>query len=147
METGEGCAKENTISTDGSAVLCNTSLHSQLHFHSLNPHNMTLPIQSEYITAFLCGLLVFNILLLIATFATIPAILDSPLLGPLYALCLQLVVAIFAVRLFYQATNQMFELRNKKTIVLILVYGVFPLPIMVIKVTGGLLSMVCGCRC
>lgn len=108
---------------------------------------MTLPVQSDYITTFLCGLLAFNILLLIATLTTIPAILDSPLLGPLYALCLQIVVAVFAVRLFYQVTNQTFRLRNKKTIVLVLVYGVFPLPIMVVKVAGGLLPMMCGRRC
>lgn len=127
-------------------IFLNTYLHSQLQFHNLNPHNMALPVQSEYITAFLCGLLAFNILL-IATLTTIPAILDSPLLGPLYALCLQLVVAVFAIRLFYQATNQTFRLRNKKTIVLVLVYGVFPLPIMVVKVAGGLLPMMCGCRC
>lgn len=108
---------------------------------------MTLPVQSEYITAFLCGLLTFNISLLIVTLTTIPAILDNPFLGPLYALCLQLVVASFAVRLFYQATNQTFRLKDKKTIVLVLVYGVFPLPIMVVKVAGGLLPVMCGRRC
>lgn len=37
----------------------------------------------------------------------------------------------------------MFQFRNTKNIAGI---GVFPLPIMVIKVAGGLLPMMCECR-
>lgn len=66
---------------------------------------MAQPVQPECTTAFLCGLLAFNITFLIATLTTVPLILDNFYTGLLYTLCLHLVVASFAARLFYKVSN------------------------------------------
>ena len=90
-----------------------------------------------------------NIHVLIAKSTSIPKALDNPFLAPLYLLSLQLLVAFFffffffAAWLFYRVTNQTFQFQRTKTILLMLVYGVFPLPIMVVWICNRLTQMMC----
>ena len=84
-----------------------------------------------------------NIHVLIAKSTSIPKALDNPFLTPLYLLSLQLLVAYFAAWLFYRVTNQTFQFQRTKTILLMLVYGVFPLPIMVVWICNRLTQMMC----
>ena len=89
-----------------------------------------------------------NIHVLIAKSTSIPKALDNPFLTPLYLLSLQLLVAFFfffffAAWLFYRVTNQTFQFQRTKTILLMLVYGVFPLPIMVVWICNRLTQMMC----
>lgn len=100
-------------------------------------------LQIEIIAALLNGLLALNIHVLIANLTSIPRVLDNFFLAPLYLLLLQLLVAIFAVWLFYHVTNQKFQFQRTKTILLMLAYGVFPLPIMVVWVCNRLTQMMC----
>ena len=100
-------------------------------------------LQIGFIVALLNGLLALNIHVLIANFTSIPKVLDNPFLAPLYLLSLQLLVAVFAVWLFCQVTNQTFQFQRTKTILLMLAYGVFPLPIMVVWVCNRLTQMMC----
>ena len=100
-------------------------------------------LQIELIAVLLNGLLALNINVLIANIISIPRVLDNFFLGPLYVLSLQLLVAVFAVWLFYQVTNQTFQFKRTKTILLVLAYGVFPLPIMVVWVRNNLTQTMC----
>ena len=104
-------------------------------------YNMGLQI--ELIVALLNGLLALNIHVLIAKSTSIPKALDNPFLAPLYLLSLQLLVAYFAAWLFYRVTDQTFQFQRTKTILLMLVYGVFPLPIMVVWVCNRLTQTMC----
>ena len=100
-------------------------------------------LQIELIVALLNGLLALNIHVLIAKSTSIPKALDNPFLAPLYLLSLQLLVALFAAWLFYQVTNETFQFQRTKTILLMLVYGVFPLPVMVVWICYRLTQMMC----
>ena len=125
---------ELLFSQRGSAPALNNSDIQRLY-------NMGLQI--ELIVALLNGLLALNIYVFIANFTSIPKALDNPFLAPLYLLSLQLLVALFAAWLFYQVTNETFQFQRTKTILLMLVYGVFPLPIMVVWVCNRLTQRMC----
>lgn len=92
------------------------------------------------------SLLALNIDLLMATLTSIPPALSGPILSPLYVLSLQLLVACLVVMLLCRTTGQVFDLRdNSPVAVLVLAYGVFPLPALVRVVVDGVLPRMCRC--
>ncbi|PLN75814.1 hypothetical protein BDW42DRAFT_180034 [Aspergillus taichungensis] len=91
-------------------------------------------------------LLALNIDLLMATLTSIPPALSGPILSPLYVLSLQLLVACLVVMLLCRTTGQVFDLRvNSSIAVLVLAYGVFPLPALVRVLVDGVLPRMCRC--
>ncbi|KAE8154459.1 hypothetical protein BDV25DRAFT_135894 [Aspergillus avenaceus] len=101
-------------------------------------------LNQETLPALLCAIPVFNIYILIATLTTIPDPINYPLsIGALYILAQQLIVSLLGIRVFYAITKQPFRLKCRKTRVLLFLYGVFPLPILVVWFMGNIFPKMC----
>jgi hypothetical protein len=96
---------------------------------------------SEVIIALLCALLTLNIYTLSPLFISIPPFLDQS--AALYLLCLQGLLSLGVIRLFYIATRQPFQLNCPKTLVLLLLYAVFPTPRTAVWVLNTLVPGLC----
>ncbi|KAB8069036.1 hypothetical protein BDV29DRAFT_59931 [Aspergillus leporis] len=82
--------------------------------------------QAEGIAALLGGLLALNIHVLISALTLIPTAFDSLLLGHIYVLSLQLLVALFIVRLLCIMLSQPLQFQSANIRLLVLIYGVIP---------------------
>lgn len=106
-------------------------------------------LQADCITTLLGGLLAFNLHVLIVILTAIPKVVEDALLGPVYVLSLQLLVAALVVQLFHRVAgpSRPFRFRCTKSLSLIIVYGVFPLPILVSGFFEKLLPIMCRSHC
>jgi membrane-bound metal-dependent hydrolase YbcI (DUF457 family) len=103
---------------------------------------MTPQSTSNSLVAALCGLLTLNIYTLLPLFISIPPFLDLRL-ATLYVLALQGLISLVVVRLFYIATRRPFRLRCRRTLVLMLLYAVFPVPRLAIWVLDSVVPGIC----
>ncbi|KAF4241827.1 hypothetical protein CNMCM8980_002351 [Aspergillus fumigatiaffinis] len=103
---------------------------------------MTSQSTSNSLIAALCGLLTLNIYTLLPLFISIPPSLDLRL-ATLYVLALQGLISLAVVRLFYIATRRAFRLRCRRTLVLMLLYAVFPVPRLAIWVLDSVVPGIC----
>ncbi|GIC87645.1 uncharacterized protein Aud_004032 [Aspergillus udagawae] len=98
---------------------------------------------SESLIAVLCGLLTLNIYALLPLLISIPPLFDFLVSAPLYVLSLQGLISLAAIRLFYIATRRPFRLDCRKTLVLLLLYAVFPVPRLAIWVLDTVVPSIC----
>lgn len=103
---------------------------------------MTSQSTSDSLIAALCGLLTLNIYTLLPLFISIPPSLDLRV-STLYVLALQGLISLAVIRLFYIATRRPFRLRCRKTLILMLLYAVFPVPRVAIWVLDTVAPGVC----
>ncbi|KAF4155898.1 hypothetical protein CNMCM8927_001623 [Aspergillus lentulus] len=103
---------------------------------------MTSQSTSDSLIAALCGLLTLNIYSLLPLFISIPPSLDLRV-STLYVLALQGLISLAVIRLFYIATRRPFRLRCRKTLILMLLYAVFPVPRVAIWVLDTVVPGVC----
>jgi hypothetical protein len=98
---------------------------------------------SESLIAVLCGLLTLNIYALLPLLNSIPPLFDLLVSAPLYVLSLQGLISLAATRLFYIATRCRFRFECRKTLVLLLLYAVFPVPRLAIWVLDTVVPSIC----
>ncbi|KAI9367045.1 hypothetical protein BJX61DRAFT_530264 [Aspergillus egyptiacus] len=102
----------------------------------------------EALAALLGSILAINIHLLILIFTSLPPKpFDGPFLGPIYVFALQVLAALFLIRVLCIVLGREFRLGCAKIKALFFLYAVFPIPIMVGWVHQGLLQRICSCRC
>ncbi|KAF7178343.1 hypothetical protein CNMCM7691_007033 [Aspergillus felis] len=104
---------------------------------------MTSQSASEFVIAILCGLLTLNVYNLLPLFSFVPPFRDLLVSEPLYVLTIQGLISLVAIRLFYITTRRPFRLNCRRTLVLMLLYAVFPVPRLAVWVYDTVVPSIC----